>query len=133
MKIHSNIFRILIVLISMINFSSCKQETEPGKVIYEINETDQKKVLEMLKLYDFKKVIVVARTDSNTETIKLCFQEIHDDSYRLKELYTTTNRFLKLSDKTLIPVITSEDILLTRSKNVINTTGCSFEFNTTNY
>jgi ribosomal protein L30/L7E len=130
MTIRSNIYRILIVLMLIFSFLSCKQETECEKSIYEISQTDQKKILEALKLHDFKKVIVVADTEYSTETINLCFQEIHDDSYRLKELYTKTNRFLKLSDKILIPTITSEDISLTRSEHALNTTGCSFEFRT---
>jgi hypothetical protein len=124
----SNIFRILIVLMFIIIFSSCKQETECQNIIYGIREADEQKISEMLKLHNFKNVIVIVNTDYTTETIDLCFQEIHEDSHRLKELYPKTNRFLQLSDKILIPVISNEDILLTQSKHVLNTTGCSFKF-----
>lgn len=128
MTSRSNIFRILIVYMFMISFISCKQETECEKIVYEINEADQKKLSEILKLYNLKKMIVVVETDYATETIDLCFQEIHEDSHRLKELYPKTNRFLQLSDKILIPVISNEDILLTQSKHTLNSTGCSFKF-----
>ena len=119
------LYTIILLTAILAGFTSCAQKTECQQIIYEIPQKDGNKIAERLELENFEKVIVNIRHEN--EMVDLCFQTLRDSASRYNELYQQTNRFLKI-DTTLIPAITSEDLVLTQSKYPINRTGCSFKY-----
>jgi len=82
------------------------------------------KIEEKIKAFKLDKVIV--NIEIKDEIIDLCFQEA--DNERLNELYNKSNRYLKISDKTFIPVIFLQDFALTKSNNILSESGCIFRY-----
>jgi hypothetical protein len=117
---------IIAVMFFMALFTSCEQED--NRIIYEIPKKDSAIILEKLKLLNLGKIVVFIDIDhSGWEGIDLCFQEVTDA--RMNEFYSKTNRYLKLSDTTFIPVYFHEDFVLAApvSKSVLSSTGCTLK------
>jgi hypothetical protein len=116
---HITFFMFYVIL-----FLSCSGDRDSKKIIYEISTTDQMKIEEKIKAFKLDKVIV--NIEIKDEIIDLCFQEANNE--RLNELYNKSNRYLKISDKTFIPVIFLQDFALTKSNNILSESGCIFRY-----
>lgn len=117
---------IFIQLILLIIICSCKnqQDVDSDKIVYLISKKNENEVLKGISNLDKEKLIVSVNLTEDGK-FNLCFTSF-GDSFK-KKIAIKSNRFLKL-DKLLIPVIFKEDFVFDGSTELLNTTGCDFQY-----
>lgn len=101
-------FKLLLIAVFFV-FFSCKKKGSP-KIIYELDKELTSKIFEeYTKLKEIRELIYISFDlgDHQYRSVKLSFC----DECKIKNIIPYTNRFLKVKENILIPVVFSPDFI----------------------